>query len=323
MALAGCASGSSMSTGSSTYMAATAETAAAYNEDYALSGEGWQTQDLTGLAEQKLIVTAELNAQTEDFDGLMEWLSDRLAAFGGYFSTVEVSTRSSGTRYASLTIRVPADELDDFLAGLSQESNVTYESRTTEDVTLQYVDTQSHIEALEAERDRLMELLEGAESLDEVLAVEERLTEVRYQLESYESQRRTLDNQIDYSSVFLNLSDVSAYTEPEPVGFWPRVTAGFKENLEDTGNVLTNAAVWFLSSLPSIVVVLLVLAVILLIVWGCVRIRRKRRGTQDPPERKQKKQERRAAKKAARKAKQAKKTEAPGADPGPDDKSED
>ena len=69
-------------------------------------------------------------------------------------------------------------------------------------MTLQYVDLESHKKALTTEQDRLIELMEQAETVEDIITIEGRLSEVRYQLESMESQLRTYDNKIDYSTVY-------------------------------------------------------------------------------------------------------------------------
>ena len=94
-------------------------------------------------------------------------------------------------------------------------SNITYRQENVEDVTLDYVDVESRKKMLETEQQRLLELLETAESLDDILTIESRLTEVQYELDSKESQLRTYDNQIDYSTVYLDINEVVRYTPQE------------------------------------------------------------------------------------------------------------
>ena len=69
--------------------------------------------------------------------------------------------------------------------------------RLTENVTLQYVSTESRVKALETEQTRLLELLENAETMEDLLTIEARLTDVRWELENYASQLRVLDNQVN------------------------------------------------------------------------------------------------------------------------------
>ena len=229
--------------------------------------------NLQAVSSRKLITTVNMETETEHYDDLMVWLNARINEYGGYVEFSENYGNQGGRSNATLTIRIPATNLETFLTGLSQESNVTYQSRSVKDITLNYVDVQSHKEALLVEQQRLMELLEKASDLKDLLAIEERLTQVRYELESYESQLRTYDNQIDYSTIHLTIREVKVLTAPEPEGFWERVTSGFKENLEDVTDDLVEFSIGFLSSIPTLIVWAVILVIAFLILRGLNRVR--------------------------------------------------
>ena len=242
----------------------------------ASSGTTSTDSSLQAVSSRKLITTVTMETETEHYDDLMTWLNARIAEYGGYVEFSENYGNQSSRRNASLTIRIPAANLETFLTGLSQESNVTYQSRSVKDVTLNYVDVQSHKEALLVEQERLMELLEKANNLQDLLTIEERLTQVRYELESYESQLRTYDNQIDYSTIHLSIREVKVLTTPEPEGFWERVTSGFNDNLEDVTEGLVEFAIGFLSNIPTLIVWAVILVIVGLLLRMLGRIRRKR-----------------------------------------------
>ncbi len=229
--------------------------------------------NLQAVSSQKLITTVNMETETEHYDDLMLWLNGRIREYGGYVEYSENYGNQSSRRSAAITIRIPATGLDIFLTGLSQESNVTYQSRSVKDVTLNYVDVQSHKEALLVEQERLMALLEKAESLEDLLTIEERLTQVRYELESYESQLRTYDNQIDYSTIHLSIREVKVLTAPKPEGFWERVTAGFQDDLKDVTDGFVEFAITFLSNIPTLLVWGAILLIFVLILCKVSRIR--------------------------------------------------
>ncbi len=261
--------------------------------DNASSSSGTSTgNNLQAVSSRKLITTVTMETETEHYDDLMLWLNSRIGEYGGYVEFSENHGNQKSRRSASLTIRIPAANLETFLTGLSQESNVTYQSRSVKDITLNYVDVQSHKEALLVEQQRLMELLEKANDLKDLLAIEERLTQVRYELEAYESQLRTYDNQIDYSTIHLSIREVKVLTAPEPEGFWDRVTAGFKDNLEDVTDDLVEFAIDFLSNIPTLIVwaVILVIAGLILRTLNRIRLNRLARKMADGGVAKEKKQ---------------------------------
>ncbi len=159
-------------------------------------------------------------------------------------------------------MRIPSAHLDPFLSQINEQSNVTNRSESIEDVTLQYSDIESRNKTLAVEQERLWALLEKADTLEAVIALEERLSEIRYELESFESQLRLYDNQVDYSTVYLNIDEVRVFTPTTPDSVTTRIQKGFTRNLEGVVNGLVNFTVWLLSSLPTLILLAAILALI-------------------------------------------------------------
>lgn len=233
-----------------------------------------RTSDETSPApvERKLIRNVSMNLETREFDALTKSISDAVTFFGGYIEQADVSGNSlywSGersSRYSNITARIPENKLDAFLTEVSGHGNVTYKNESVQDVTLQYTDITSRKKTLQMEQDRLWELLEKAESIDAVIALEARLSEVRYQLESIESQLRTLDNQIIYSTVYLSIQEVQVLTSTDPDTIPVRIQKGLSRSFNTLKISSVDFLVWFISSLPILAVfaVLVFIAVIIL-----------------------------------------------------------
>ena len=218
---------------------------------------------------RKLIRTFDMNIETKEFDEVLSGIQAKVQELGGY---IEQSSLDGGSkyyshynRYSNMTVRIPSDKLDGFVENVKESANVTYISESTEDITLKYVDTESRKIALETERDRLLELLEKAETVEDIITIEGRLSEVRYQLESYASQLRTYDNQVDYSTVHININEVDRETKVEPKTFWEEVTEEFDDSLYDMGRGIKNFTIWFLGSSPYLIVWAVVIAVIVVV----------------------------------------------------------
>ena len=212
----------------------------------------------TQLSDQKLITTMEINAETEDLDALMPQLTDRVSEVGGY---IEYQNTYYGSNYSSyrhrsanIVARIPAEKLSEFLLHVEGTSNVISKQQSQDNVTLQYVDTESRMAALQAERDRLMELLEQAGDLSDLLQIEERLTDVLYDLESTTAQLRALDNQVSYATVEMFIEEVKVLTETQQQTVWQRIGSGFGENLRNIGEALVNFFVWLVTYSPQLIV---------------------------------------------------------------------
>lgn len=224
---------------------------------------------------RKLIRTVDLSVETENYDELMAGLEEQVSRLGGYIEYREAyygNQYSSGNRNAHLQIRIPQNRVDEFTGRVKEKGNVTRENEAVEDVTLAYVDLESHKKMLLTEQQRLMELLERAETIEDIIALESRLSEVRYQIESMETQLRTYDNLVDYSTINLYIEEVERYTPQPEMGTWERIQKGFSDNAYRVGKGLKNFCVEFVISLPVLAVwaaaiLMLILAVRLFSRW--------------------------------------------------------
>lgn len=224
---------------------------------------------------RKLIRNVDLSFETTDFDTFVQNIQSKTTALGGYIESSDLSGNAytDRHRYAYFTLRIPKPQVDTFLSFAEGKANLTRKYENTQDITLQYYDTESRKKALQSEYDRLLELMAKAESVDAVIAIEQRLSEIRYQLDSFESDLRRYDNQVDYSTITVNVSETTVLTASEKSGFWSRVQANLESNVEDLCDAATGLLIWFLSSLP----VLLALAILFFIIYRIVKAIRSRR----------------------------------------------
>lgn len=242
--------------------------------------EGTSTTEVpeNAVSERKLIKTVNISAETEAFDTLIPELQRQVESLGGYIESISVYDINSyyveehleKQRAADMTARVPKEKLDGFLSQVAENTNVTSRSENVEDVTLQYVDLESRKKALLTEQERLMELLGEAESVEDIIAIEGRLSEVRYQLESMESQLRTYDNRIDYSTVYLYVTEVRKYSPSVEASVGERIANGFVKSLEDIGYGIRDFAIGFVIDIPYIVL-WIVIIVVAVLVWRMIR----------------------------------------------------
>lgn len=226
--------------------------------------------DSGALTDRKLIKTVNISAETEDLDTLMGDLTEAIAAAGGYVENQTIHNGSSYSKYrsrsATLTVRVPAEKLEEFVDKVAGSANVVSQEASMDDVTLTYVATESRIEALQTEQKRLLELMEQAETMSDLLEVEARLTEVRYELESVTTQMNILANQVNYSTVELYIDEVKEYTPVEEETFWQRISGGFMDSLKGIVDGTVDFTVFVLSNLPYLVLIAVGITVLFLII---------------------------------------------------------
>lgn len=217
-------------------------------EDYYSNGGSSDSDTMTEAqlgasvaTNRKLIRTVNVDVETTEFDIFVSGLNTSIASLGGY---IENEYTYNGSAYnksgrdmkrASFTIRVPEDKVDALLATIGGAGSITQKSTSTEDVTLNYVDTQSKKEMYLAEQESLLALLEKAESIEDIVYLTERLSQVRHNIESMESSLRVYDDLVAMSTVYLDLTEVEIYTpvviEEKSIG--DQISEGFKANLMD------------------------------------------------------------------------------------------
>ncbi len=262
----------------------------AHYEDYvAESGgvsmemnESVEVSESGALKDRKLIENVHISVQTRAYDDFLSNITVAVSEHGGYIEHSDVTNNTDYTdnRYAYLTIRIPADKLGEFTSLISEIGTVTNKTTSIEDITLQYVDTESHIKALRTEEETLLRLIEEAEDLDDILAVQSRLTEVRYQLESYESQLRTFDNKINFATVDLSVHEV----EREVVGkdsetVWDEIGANILTAFYNIGRFFRGLFIFALSALPYLAVIAAVVVPILY--FTVIRPKRKKKNNNE------------------------------------------
>ncbi len=230
---------------------------------------------------RKVIRNAELRVETLEFDSMLTAMRNKVAELGGYVQSDSVSGRSygnTGLRSAHTVVRVPAERLDEFLTAVDGLGNVISREEGVDDVTDTYVDTEARLSSLRTEYQTLLDLLAKAEDLEDIITLQDRLSEVRYNIESYEAKLRSYDSLIAYSTVTLTINEVERETAIVEESFGDEVSRRFSESLEDVGDGFKACAAWFIGNLPTILVLLILFVGLpLLIIFICVRSARKRR----------------------------------------------
>ncbi len=224
---------------------------------------------------EKIIKTVEAYVQTKEYDKYISGLTANVAANGGY---VEKSDANMGgyynsNRHSTYVLRIPADKLDAFMVSAEENGKITSKTETQQNVTLEYVDIESRISAYKTEKETLTNLLEKAASLENVLAIQERLSEVNYQIENYTAQLRVLENRVSYSTVTLNIDEVERVNEAEPT-LWQRIKNEFLDNIDDLKEGLEDFAVAIIGGIPVIIPVVVIAIVAIIIIKKLIKKRK-------------------------------------------------
>lgn len=213
----------------------------------------------------KIIYSADATVETTDFDGSLAGLEALVAEYGGWVESSSINGANYynmargrvSTRSAYYSLRIPSQHFDALMSGLSTLGNVPYSHTYTENITAQYYDTEARLTAYETQEARLLEMLEIAESVEDIIAIEEKLTELRYKIESLQTSLRNWDRQVSYSSVYINLEEVEEYT-PEAIvrpSYGEKLVEALEGGIAELVGFIGDLFIWFVTALPSLIVI--------------------------------------------------------------------
>ena len=219
--------------------------------------------DIPAAEEKKIIRTARLTIYTQTFDTSLENLRALCEADGGWIESSSESTNSrTSLRTANLTLRLPQEALDGYLASADQLGRITSRSETATDVTASYQDTQTRLATQVALMDRLQALITESGDLSDLLALEAQIADTQYQIDALTTSLNRTDRQAAYSTVTVSLYEETAPAITDTtVSLSERISAALRMGWEAFTDFCQDMLVFVTAALPFIaIVVVLVIA---------------------------------------------------------------
>ncbi len=253
------------------------------NASASASGSGTKEGDVPAEDPEKIIYAADVTVETTTFDETVAGVTELVGRYDGWIESSSISGSNyyqkakgtASTRDASFTLRIPSRRFNELMESLSALGNIPYSHIYTENVTSQYVDTQARLKAYQTQEARLLEMMELAESVEDVIIIEDRLTELRYRIESLQSTLNNWDR-----------------LKEEP-SYWQELKDALKQGFRNAGQIIKDLLVFLIEILP---VLIILIPVVWLLIWLIKKVFRL------DGSRARARREARAAKKAAKKA---------------------
>ena len=278
------------------YTASSASLANGYSREAAAVEETAPESEAPDENPDKIIYSANVNLETTEFEDTLEKISGLVDEYGGWIESSSISganyySISRGNTYnrnAAYTIRIPSDDFDTVMSGISALGNVPYSHIYTENVTTQYYDTQARIDSYKTQEESLLKLMEKAESVEDIITIESKLADVRYSIESLQTTINNWDRKVSYSTVYLSVDEVSEYTPQAVVTktFGEKLVQALKNGFRSAGEFLSDLVLWLVEALPTILIV----AVIIFGIFAAVRPAIKKRKAKRAEKKAQKEQ---------------------------------
>jgi len=222
-----------------------------------------------GMSE-KIIYSVYADIETMQFDETIDMVYKLLEIYNGFIESSSVSGVNYASRfygweeyrYAHFSLRVPKEQLNAMTGSLELLGNVTNLNSNADNITSQFYDTQSRLNSLKAQEERVLAMFRDAEDIPDLIAIEERLGEIRYQIESLTTILNNWQGQVDYSTLTISIREVELFTEIVQTNrtYWEQIGDGFMSTIRGVGRFFMDLFKWLIVSAP-VLVILLVIAI--------------------------------------------------------------
>ena len=234
-------------------------------------------------ADAKLIRRCTVELQTTEFDAAIHALYALVDAQGGYFENSSVYGggyyNSNARRSGEYVVRIPAEQYQAFRASVGELGYVSFSNESTEDIGEQYYDTEARLKTLRTKQDRLLVLLEKAETMEDIITLESALGEVEYEIERYSSTLNRYDGLVNFATFHINVQEVIRVEEKPGAAdtLVDRMSGAFLDGLEDLKDNVEDFMVWISYNVFGIIGWIVGIAVVVTLIrkrkWSMPRIR--------------------------------------------------
>lgn len=239
---------------------------------------------------EKIIYSADATVETTNFDETLSGVEELVEKYSGYIESSSVNGENyysasrgvESSRYAAYTIRVPSEAFSEVMSSLSTLGNVPYTYTYTENVTTEYYDTEARLTAYQAQEERLLAMLDEAQTVEEIIAIDDKLTELQYKMDALQSTLKNWDRQVSYSTINLSVEEVGEYTQESAVGksYGEKLLNALADGFDSIGRFFSNLLLWIVGALPALVILALFGAAAAAVIKA---VRKKRRASKLPP----------------------------------------
>ena len=238
------------------------------------STNGGDTSALRAQDGQKIVYTGNLSIQTLEYDKSAASIRKKIRDAGGFSESESESDRdynwyrysagSSSTRSLSITARIPSEKFESFMDSLSGDGKVMNRSMNAENISQVYANKETYKKALEKEQERLLAMMDKAETIEDMIAVESRLSDVERQLNAYKTDLSAMDKDVQYSTIYIDLQEVKRYSDETPTTTFPeKVKYAFEDAISTFRDFCEGIILFVVRSFPFLILLGIVIALLI------------------------------------------------------------
>lgn len=223
----------------------------------------------------KIIQTGQITLETVKFDETISGIQNYVTSIGGYIQSSSVQGKGINTnntpskRIGTFVLRVPQSKHSEFFTSVTDYGSITYQESKGEDVTEQYFDTEARLKSLITQEERILAMLKKTDKLSDIIELERRLSDIRYQIDSLTGTLKKWDNLVSFSTITLQIQEVEEITKvttKKSEGLFKRISSGFINSAKQLGILLQGILVFIFTILPFLILTIIVGLVVLPII---------------------------------------------------------
>lgn len=237
--------------------------AEAPQEADSLAGGSVSAANMTNavLAERKMIWTASLNLEVENFDKARNNIESILTGIGFISNTnisssnVYVDGKPRTVKNGTLVLRVDKDQFSTVISKLYGVGEVSNETTNGQDVTDKFVDIESRLRLLKLEQEKLEAYLAKTEDLDTIFKLETRITDIRYEIESLTGNLNKLSSLVDLATINVTMNEKYPGFQKKPLTYGEELLNSLKDSLKSVVEFLGDFLIFIVAALPVLAVI--------------------------------------------------------------------
>ena len=268
------------------------------NSDQQPAVEGQGEGDVSN---RKIVYTGNISLQTLEYDDSAKSIHDKITGYGGFIESEYSSNEDpywyyrdrSGSeakrtrRNLNITARIPAEKFEAFMEDLKKDGQVISTSVNAQNISVSYATHDASRKALEIEQERLLEMMDKAETIEDMIAVEKRLTEVERELGNEKTTLSAMDRDVNFSTVDIQLEEVFEYSETVvEITYGERLKRAFGNAIEGFVDFWEAVLLFIVGSFPFLIMWGIVIFVLVKLVRRSHRRRAEKRAAREEASRK-------------------------------------
>jgi hypothetical protein len=206
------------------------------------------------VRQKKVIQTGDVRIVVEDLKKTLMDIRNKTDELGGYIESEGLTEYDGSAR-----VRIPSQKLDDFMNYLDTKFDVEIKNTSSQDVTAVYIDNEARLKNFRAQEEQVLEILKKANTVDEVLKVQNELFRIRAEIESLEAKKKAWDRDVDFSTITLYArkkhtaieSKVKILSSNE---FFKSISKGFSESTTQVILFIQNFVIFIISNIIMLVI---------------------------------------------------------------------